>query len=436
MTKIQNVDVILKKKTFAYLKDAVYQAVLPNGLRLYLLPKTDFSETYGILTADFGAIDTTFRLSGEKDFRTYPAGIAHFLEHKLFEQEDGGDAMAAFSKIGASANAYTGLYQTSYLFSTTEQVKEALQLLQEFVGNAHFTEESVEREKDIIKQEIEMYQDDPDYRLYTEILASLYPQTPLAQDIAGTVESISKISAQALNDNYQAFYGPENMSLFVIGNFEIEEIWQDLLEYNQAVKEKSNPRIERQAVSQSEILAHRKIHLDVATPKLAIGLAGRDQIDEDDLPSYRLALSFLFSMLFGWTSQHYQKLYEAGKIDSSFSLHLEVHSACHFMVMTLDTKEPIAVSNFVRKAIREFENSSDMTEEHLDLLKKEAYGDFIRSLNSLEATASQFVAQQTDTYSIFDLPSLLKKMTLQEVLDAGHRFIENCDMTDFTIFPK
>ncbi len=271
-------------------------------MRLYLFPKTDFSETCGILTADFGALDTTFKVVGDKEFSTYPAGIAHFLEHKLFEQEGGEDAMTAFSKIGASINAYTGFYQTSYLFSTTENVKEALQLLQEFVGQAHFSEESVEREKDIIQQEIDMYQDDPDYRLYTEILASLYPQTPLAQDIAGTVDSIKEISVQALTENYDAFYRPQHMSLFLIGNFGAEEVWRDLLERNQPVNEVSEPQIERQPMYAEDILAHRKIHLDVASPKLAIGLAGRDVIASEELLRFirhcmkleKLILHFLF----------------------------------------------------------------------------------------------------------------------------------------------
>ncbi|MBY5034071.1 insulinase family protein [Streptococcus gallolyticus] len=421
------------KKQNTYLAESILEYKLDSGLTLILLPKKGFHEVYGIMTTNFGAIHTEFMVDDKAKY--YPAGIAHFLEHKLFETTDGGDLLQEFTQLGASANAYTSLYQTSYLFSTTENVVESLTLLQKMVSEAHFSSESIEREKGIIEQEIEMYLDDPDYRLYMEILASLYPQTPLAQDIAGSVSSIQDITAQQLMENFTTFYQPNQMNLVVIGDFDVNQIleavnnFQNKLDNNLTV-------ITTKAIEHRPILEHRNISLEVAAPKLAVGLRGNDAIMVENIHKYRLSLSLLFSMLLGWTSQNYQSFYEAGKVDSSFTLHLEVRPDYHFVVISTDTEEPIALSHSIRKILKNFETSPDVTEEHFELLKKEAYGDFIRGLNSLEGTASQFAAQYSEFENMLDLPELLAELSLADLLEAGRSFISNCDMTDFTIFPN
>lgn len=425
----------LVEKNYPYLQYPLYRGKLTNGLTVYLMPNNDFHEIYGMLTVQFGAVDTTFKPKKCKQFVSYPSGIAHFLEHKLFEMSDGGDILQEFSKLGAHANAYTSLDQTSYLFSTSQDVIPALTLLQRFVREASFTKESVERERGIVEKEIEMYQDDPDFRLYSEILASLYPQTPLQNDIAGSVESLQDITAEALYENFEVFYQPHNMSLFLIGNFDLQQVWHQILSYQSAQLDVLFP-IERQPLAYQPILEHRTVNLEVAGPKLAIGLRGKDKVPENQLYRYRTCLTLLFSMLFGWTSKRYQELYEGRKIDSSFSFQLEVRPDFHFLVLTADTLEPIAISNSLRKAILNFETDSDVSKEHLQLLKKEAYGDFIQSLNSLEFTAGQFMQHASETEIFFDLPDLLEEIDLEEILEVGRQFISNCDMTDFIIFPK
>lgn len=425
----------LEKKNYAYLKDSLYQVTLPNGLSVVLLPKREFRETYGLLHVDFGAMDTLYQLSDSEEKKVFPVGIAHFLEHKMFEKLDGSDLMEDFAKIGANVNAYTGFHQTCYLFSTTDSVSAALHLLHQLVSTITVSEESVEREKEIITQEIEMYQDDPDSRLYAEILASLYPETPLTHDIAGTVASISRITLADLFDNFDLFYQTDKMSLFLVGNFEIEEVWQQILNDQYLLPKNDVGPSMRQSIHLYPILPHRTLSLEVASPKLAIGFRGNSDLtglEEKDLLHYRLSLSLFFSMLFGWTSQCYQDLYETGKIDSSFSLHLEVQPHYHFLVITIDTSEPITVSHLIRKMTVEYADNSDLHPEHFELLKREMYGDFIRGLNSLEWMASQFAANSVE----FLLPEILQSVTLEEVKEAGHRFLSNCDRTDFTIFPK
>lgn len=422
-------------KRYPYMKETVYYAQLDNGLTVVLLPKMDFHETYGVITTNFGALHTHLLLENGRDI-AYPAGIAHFLEHKLFENEDEEDVMNEFAKFGASANAYTSFGQTSYLFSTTQEVLPALSLLQSFVRQPYFTDENVAREQGIIEQEIEMYQDDVDYRLFTGILGSLYPQTPLAHDIAGTVESIGSITAEDLYDNFDLFYHPSNMTLFVIGHFDLDQVWQQISSYQTAQLDESRSKFEVKPIEKLPILQHRTEEFEVSTPKLAVGLRGNDVFEREDIQKYRLSLQLLFAMLFGWTSKRYQDLYEQGKIDSSFQFQLEVTPDYHYLVISGDTQEPITLSSMLMKAVRNFERDEDVAEEHLQLLKNEMYGDFIRSLNSLEFTASHFVAQYSDVENIFDLPQMIQGLQLDDIKEAGRQFISHCDMTDFTIFPK
>lgn len=425
----------LVKRSIPYLKEEIWQGVLDNGLTVYLLPKPDFYETYGLLTVDFGAIDTCVKLKNQKK-TSFPLGIAHFLEHKLFEEKDGGDAMDRFAQLGASANAFTGFRQTAYLFSTSQRVKEALTLLQTFVREPSFSQESVVREQDIIAQEIDMYLDDPDYRLYAGILASLYPQTPLACDIAGTGESIRTIDAAALYENHRLFYRPDQMSLFVVGRFDPEEIVASI-QQTQA----SLPALERQQVvslplEKHPVLTHQRLYEEVASPKVALGLRGNDSLVSSQLASYQICLQLLFSMLMGWTSTRYQTLYEKGKIDSSFHVEVEVSAAYHFVLIFSDTREPIHLSTTLKKAILQFEEDSDVTSEHLDLLKKEWYGDFIKQFNSLEATAQAFLFYRSLGLDLLDVPALLEAIDLETVLSVGRQFISSCDWADFTILPK
>ena len=184
--------VTFEEKYYPAVKETVYQTRLSNGLTVSLLPKKQFNEVYGVVTVRFGSVDTSFTLS-KKGLQCYPAGIAHFLEHKLFERENAEDIMESFTRLGADSNAFTSFTKTSYLFSTIDHLSENLDLLEELVTVAHFTEDSVEREREIIQQEREMYQDDPDSRLFFATLANLYPNTPLAADIVGSEKSINNI---------------------------------------------------------------------------------------------------------------------------------------------------------------------------------------------------------------------------------------------------
>ena len=424
--------VVFEEKYYPAVKEMIYRTRLSNGLTVALLPKKEFKEVYGSVTVQFGSVDTLVtEVYG--DVKEYPAGIAHFLEHKLFEREDASDLMSAFTSLGADSNAFTSFTKTSYLFSATDHFLENLDLLDELVTSAHFTEDSILREQDIIQQEREMYQDDPDSCLFFSTLANLYPGTPLATDIVGSEESISQINLTNLQENFTRFYKPVNMSLFLVGNFDVAQV-QDYFERKELedldVQEVVREKFVLQDVKQTD-----SMRMEVSSPKLAIGVRGKREVAEADCYRHHILLKLLFAMMFGWTSDRFQKLYESGKIDASLSLEVEVTSRFHFVMLTMDTKEPVALSHQFRKAIRNFTKDLDITEDHLDIIKREMFGEFFSSMNSLEFIATQYDAfGQGET--IFDLPKILQEITLEDVLDAGHHLIDDGDIVDFTIFPS
>ena len=424
--------VVFEEKYYPAVKEMVYRTRLANGLTVALLPKKEFKEVYGSVTVQFGSVDTLIT-EVDGNVKQYPGGIAHFLEHKLFEREDASDLMSAFTSLGADSNAFTSFTKTSYLFSATDHFLENLDLLDELVTSEHFTEGSILREQDIIQQEREMYQDDPDSCLFFSTLANLYPGTPLATDIVGSEESISQINLTNLQENFTRFYKPVNMYLFLVGNFDVDQV-QDYFERKELkdldVQDVAREKFVLQAVKQTD-----SMRMEVSSPKLAIGVRGKQEVAEADCYRHHILLKLLFAMMFGWTSDRFQKLYESGKIDASLSLEVEVTSRFHFVMLTMDTKEPVALSHQFKKAIRNFTKDLDITEDHLDIIKREMFGEFFSSMNSLEFIATQYDAfGQGET--IFDLPKILQEITLEDVLDAGHHLIDDGDIVDFTIFPS
>ena len=424
--------VVFEEKYYPAVKEMVYRTRLSNGLTVALLPKKEFKEVYGSVTVQFGSVDTL--VTGvDGNVKQYPAGIAHFLEHKLFEREDSSDLMSVFTSIGADSNAFTSFTKTNYLFSSTDYLLENLDLLDELVTSAHFTEDSILREQDIIQQEREMYQDDPDSCLFFSTLANLYPGTPLATDIVGSEESISQINLTNLQENFTRFYKPVNMFLFLVGNFDVEQV-QDYFERKE-LKDSDLQEVVREKFVLQDVKQTDSMRMEVSSPKLAIGIRGNREVAEVDCYRHHILLKLLFAMMFGWTSDRFQKLYESGKIDASLSLEIEVTSRFHFVMLTMDTKEPFALSHQFRKAIRNFTKDLDITEEHLDIIKREMFGEFFSSMNSLEFIATQYDAFENGE-TIFDLPKILQEITLEDVLDAGHYLIDDGDIVDFTIFPS
>ncbi|MBO7254718.1 MAG: insulinase family protein, partial [Clostridia bacterium] len=253
------------------LGEKYYYTKHSSGLDIYLFPKS-FTTTYAVFATKYGSIDRVFRVQGEMEDTTIPDGLAHFMEHKLFENEDGTDTFSRYAKFGGSANAYTSFEKTAYLFYATDNVKENLEVLLDFVRHPYFTKETVDKEQGIIGQEIKMYDDLPSWRVYFNMLSALYQNHPVKIDIAGTVESIAEITPEILHKTYKCFYNLSNMVLCLSGNIEME----DVLEVADKVLTSKDEeiKIERKYPAEPEEIAEEKIvqSLDVAIPLYNIGL--------------------------------------------------------------------------------------------------------------------------------------------------------------------
>ena len=428
----------MNKTEYEQINETLYHEVLPNGLTVYLLPKNDYHKTYGLFSTNYGSIDNEFIPYGEKEKVKVPDGIAHFLEHKLFEKEDG-DVFQLFGQQGASANAFTSFTKTSYLFSTTDQVEKNLTTLIDFVQAPYFTEETVNKEKGIIGQEIQMYEDDPNWRMFFGILNNLYPTHPLHIDIAGTVESIDKITAQDLYTCYRTFYQPSNMVLFVVGKMEPEKLMK-LIRENQ--EEKNFPP--KQEIvryfpeNTKEIIKQSALEAAITRNKFVLGIKGLDTLPQEgtELLRYKTAINLLFQMILGNTSRNYLAMYNQGIIDDSFGFEFSLDREFHFADFSGDTDEPEKGAEKIKEIILGFADDPEVSEMNLDLLKKKMLGQYFQSLNSIEYIANQFTQSLFGDRTLFDLPEIIDSIQMKDVLVAGEAFISEEAFSEFYMRPK
>ncbi|MDT2333131.1 EF-P 5-aminopentanol modification-associated protein YfmH [Enterococcus faecium] len=428
----------MNKTEYEQINETLYHEVLPNGLTVYLLPKNDYHKTYGLFSTNYGSIDNEFIPYGEKEKVKVPDGIAHFLEHKLFEKEDG-DVFQLFGKQGASANAFTSFTKTSYLFSTTDQVEKNLTTLIDFVQAPYFTEETVNKEKGIIGQEIQMYEDDPNWRMFFGILNNLYPTHPLHIDIAGTVESIDKITAQDLYTCYRTFYQPSNMVLFVVGKMEPEKLMKLIRENQEAKNFPPKQEIVRYFPENTkEIIKQSALEAAITRDKFVLGIKGLDTLPQEgtELLCYKTAINLLFQMILGNTSRNYLAMYNQGIIDDSFGFEFSLDREFHFADFSGDTDEPEKAAEKVKEIILGFADDPEVSETNLDLLKKKMLGQYFQSLNSIEYIANQFTQSLFGDRTLFDLPEIIDSIQMKDVLAAGEAFISEEAFSEFYMRPK
>ncbi len=426
------------KKHYEQLNETIYTATLSNGLSVTLLPKNEFHKTYGLFTTKYGSIDNQFVPRDGKQLTLVPDGIAHFLEHKMFEKKDG-DVFNVFGKLGASANAFTSFTQTSYLFSSTTNVDENIETLLDFVQEPYFTKETVEKEKGIISQEIQMYEDEPDWRLFFGILGNMYPKHPLHIDIAGTVESIKDITAELLHESYNTFYHPSNMNLFIVGKMNPEEM-MELIKSNQAKKSFSEvTEIERYFPEETvdDIKPFDSIKMAIKRPKSIIGIKGIGQAPKGkEALVYKTTMDLLLALLVGPTSDNYLRLYDSGVIDDSFSYDFSLERTFHFADIGGDTKDPETFSKVIKEILLTAKMSPELNEDHLVLIKKRMIGQVLQSLNSLEYIANQYSQQSYGEATLFDLVPIIESITLNQIKQVAEEFMQESHMSVFHILPK
>ncbi|MGT2772227.1 EF-P 5-aminopentanol modification-associated protein YfmH [Streptococcus marimammalium] len=421
----------LKKITYSNIDENIFFSKLSSGLHLYLVPKNGFQEVYAMMSCNFGSIDNHFTINGKK--KSVPFGIAHFIEHQLFDKGSQGDIAQQFSKLGSESNAFTSFEKTYYYFSGSNNLLASLEMLLTLVSNHEFTEESIKKEKDIIKKEINLYQDDPDNRLYEGVLKNMYPKTSLAEDIVGTNLSIEKITVKHLQDCFSFFYQPSNLQLIVIGDFDINEVYNSISTVqNEWIADKKTI-IDKSPLFLHPIIKKRSIMMPISISKLAIGLR-RNFSNKIFSMKEKIQIDLFFSLLFGWTSRDYQKWYDKGMIDDSFAVEITLSNRYQFIVISLDTNHPIAMSSHIKKTLKNISTKHNFTSQQLELLKKERYGEFMRGLDTLDNLAHQLL--EVDDHSYFDYPNVLMSITLNEVIKAGKEFLNQSELTEFMIFPK
>lgn len=382
------------------IKEKAYIEKLENGMTVIIIPKQNTKKKYVIWGTHFGSIDNRFIMpqTGEEVF--IPDGVAHFLEHKMFEQPNGTNSLDTLMALGIDANAYTTNDHTAYLFECTDYFYEGLDELMDYVQHPYFTNENVEKEKGIIGQEINMYDDDPGWQLYMNIMDCLYKENPIKIDIAGSIESISKITPDVLYKCYNTFYHPSNMKMVLCGDFEpeqlIEEIKKRLLpkENQGEIKRIYSPKEE--VINKTEKIAK----MEVSTPMFMVGYKDIDNNEENRIKKH-IAIEILLNMIIGKSSDLYQELYENGMFLSQPELDYEWSSQYAHMLISGFSKEPKLVKQKMDEVIKNMKENG-LNEEHFNRIKKKIYGDYVIEYNSVADIGRMFLADSMKGINSFD----------------------------------
>lgn len=425
---------------YQQLNETIYSQQLENGLWVQVLPKMGFHKTYAILTVDFGSIDRAFIPIGKDEPIIVPDGVAHFLEHKMFEKEDH-DAFDLFGQLGADSNAFTSFTQTSYLFSATEHVHESLDVLLDFVQSPYFSAKTVEKEKGIIGQEIKMYDDDPNWRLYFGLLGNLYPEDPMHIDIAGSVDSIAKITPQDLYTTYNTFYQPSNMNLFIVGNVDAQQTL-DWIDKNQAVKsfdQSTEPQVEFELNDETggDVIPFRTLEMDVNRPKVMVGVRGINAVQSGKAGlQYRLAVELLLDILFDDTSDNYLRLYNNETIDDSFSYNFEMQRSFHFAYFSSDTDQPERFSDEIIAILEGVTQQIDAAASQFENIKRAMLGRMISLLDSPEAIANHYSGKLFGGTNLLDEITSLVAVEIDDLYKIATDFIQSQGISVYQIVPK
>lgn len=380
------------------IKEKAYIEKLENGMTVIIIPKNISKKKYIIWGVNFGSIDNHFKIN-EKEV-SIPDGVAHFLEHKMFEQSDGTNSLDKLMALGIDANAYTTNDHTAYLFECTDHFYEGLDELMNYVQNPYFTDENVEKEKGIISQEIKMYDDDPGWQLYMGILDCLYKNNQVKVDIAGSVESISKITKDTLYECYNTFYSPNNMTLVVCGDFVPEELLEEVK--NRITKKEQKEKIERiYPIKEKEInKKYVEKNMNVSMPLFAIGFKDIEGADNNIVKKH-IAIEILLNMLLGKSSSLYKQLYDEGVLIEEPDLDYEFSKEYSHVVISGQSNKPNDIYERLKEKIIKLKQNG-LDENHFERIKKKIYGDYVVEYNSISDIARMFLADNMKGISSFD----------------------------------
>ncbi len=398
-----------------FLNETLYFSKHKSGLPVVVLKKPDFKKYYSVISTKYGSNNAEFKLSENGEYISIPDGTAHFLEHKLFEQPDGTNAFDKFSIFGANANAFTSFSNTAYLFSTTSDFYESLDHLLNYVFTPYFTEENVEKEQGIIAQEIGMYDDDPEWKVFFNMLRGMYVNHPIRKDIAGTVESIAEITDKTLYDAYNVFYHPENMVLFMAGNIELDKL-EKILDANVKVPEKAFRAILKETEEPNEINeSYIEEKLSVSIPMFSCGYKDINiNVTGKELARKSLITSIMLKLFSSDSSRLYQKLYDSGLINDSFYDDVTLNEDYGFVQFGGESENPNEVMKLIKDEAKRI-TKEGFSKEDFERIKNMFYGKYIKSFNNVEAVGNSFCSNYFLGIGMFDFLEIYDTITLDDI---------------------
>jgi predicted Zn-dependent peptidase len=393
------------------IKEKAYIEKLENGMTVIIIPKNTTKKKYVIWGVNFGSIDNHFKVNGEEIY--IPDGVAHFLEHKMFEQENGKNSLDTLMALGIDANAYTTSDHTAYLFECTDHFYEGLDELMNYVQNPYFTNENVEKEKGIIAQEIRMYDDDPGWQLYMGILDCLYKNNPIKVDIAGTVESISKITPEVLYKCYNTFYALDNMTLVICGDFEPEKLLEEVKK--RLTKNKTYEKIERIYPEKEKTINKKYVekNMNVSMPIFAIGIKDVSKMDSEIVKKH-IAIEILLNVIIGKSSDLYKKMYNQGLLLEEPSIDYEFSEEYAHIVISGQSNDSEEVYKMFKEEIENYKKNG-LNINHFERIKKKIYGEYVVEYNSVSEIARKFLTDSMKKISSFDYIEQYKVITKEYV---------------------
>ncbi len=403
----------MEKRFDSITGESLYYKKHKSGLSIYIMPRKDYSTSYAVFATRYGSVDSKFVVPGEDKVTEVPDGIAHYLEHKLFDQPDGTNIFDEFAKYGGNANAFTSFNMTGYLFSSTDFFYENLKTLMSYVQTPYFTKESVEKEQGIIGQEIKMYDDNAAWRVFFNLLGCFYHNHPVKLDIAGTVESISKIDNELLYRCYNTFYNLSNMAIFVTGDIDPKEALS-VIEGEIKNNEPFSEEIKRIYPDEPKEIAKKYCEQSIAVSKPLFMMGFKDTdvgYGGEALMKKSIEMEILTEMLFGKSTELYGRLYDEGLINNSFSVEFNPQIAYGFTAIEGESDDPKRVFD---KIIKELE-ATKLSEEDFNRVKKVIWGDYIRSFNDIEGYAHTFITELFADSDYFDYPKIFESVSFEDV---------------------
>lgn len=404
--------------------DSYYKIDHPTGLTIYVYPKEGYNSAYAIFGTKYGSINTKFSVDDENRI-TVPDGIAHYLEHKLFESEEG-DAFARYAKTGANANAYTSFEKTCYLFSCTDKFDESLEILLDFVQDPYFTAQTVAKEQGIIGQEIKMYDDSPEWRVMFNMLEGMYKNHPVKIDIAGTVETIAEITAEKLYEVYNVFYNLNNMVLCVSGNVTVEQVLRTADKMLKPCEKHSiNNYFDEEPYEICEPYVEQSF--PVSMPLFNLGFKERaDKI----LDVKKLACTdILLAMIASQTSPLYRELLDYNLINGSFSYELFEGPGYCSVIFGGESRAPKQAAETIKQYISKLK-SEGLGKSDFEISKKSVYGDAVSALNSVSSISNAVVDYHFNGNELFSYIDAIADIDFD---DVSTRFSEMLDVNNCTL---